>query len=204
MFALMPTSGVQRARTRGRRHRVERRTSRRPIGDQPGPPARYDLRMGQDGRWEGFATYLQEAIDDAGFATPTQFARRVNTDPSVVLRWLNGSARPTIRLLERVAPVLGVDINTMVAAAYPEASTAPPAKVAPRRGCAPPSRRNWTRCWRRRRPSTTASGSGSSSSSRPGSAPSGRRCAAAGLARVRTIGLEVEYEHPVTTPGTDR
>jgi transcriptional regulator with XRE-family HTH domain len=93
--------------------------------------------MGQDGRWEGFATYLQEAIDDAGFATPTQFARRVNTDPSVVLRWLNGSARPTIRLLERVAPVLGVDINTMVAAAYPEASTAPPAKVAPRRAVHP-------------------------------------------------------------------
>ncbi len=76
--------------------------------------------MGQQGPPVGFGDYLRNAIHAAGFATPTQFARAVNTDPSVVLRWLSEDQRPTIRSLERVAPKLGKSINEMVGAAYPD------------------------------------------------------------------------------------
>jgi transcriptional regulator with XRE-family HTH domain len=76
--------------------------------------------VGQHGQSVGFGDYLRDAIHAAGFATPTQFARAVNTDPSVVLRWLSEDQRPTIRSLERVAPKLGKTINEMVGAAYPD------------------------------------------------------------------------------------
>jgi transcriptional regulator with XRE-family HTH domain len=76
--------------------------------------------VGQQQQPVGFGDYLRNAIHAAGFATPTQFARAVNTDPSVVLRWLSGDQRPTIRSLERVAPKLGKSINEMVGAAYPD------------------------------------------------------------------------------------
>jgi transcriptional regulator with XRE-family HTH domain len=66
-----------------------------------------------------FAEYLRSAIRSAGFATPTQFARKAELDPSVVLRWLGGSQRPTVRSLERVAPILGRSTSEMVQAAYP-------------------------------------------------------------------------------------
>jgi transcriptional regulator with XRE-family HTH domain len=68
----------------------------------------------------GFGQYVREAIQAAGFATPTRFARAVGTDPSVVLRWISGEQRPTIRSIERIAPVLGKTINDMVIAAYPD------------------------------------------------------------------------------------
>jgi transcriptional regulator with XRE-family HTH domain len=68
----------------------------------------------------GFGRYLRDAIHDAGYATPTQFARRVGTDPSVVLRWIAGEQRPTIKSIERIAPVLGKKIHEMVVAAYPD------------------------------------------------------------------------------------
>ncbi len=67
-----------------------------------------------------FVPYLRSAISAAGFATPTQFAREAELDPSVVLRWLAGTQRPTIRSLERVAPILGRSTSEMVRAAYPE------------------------------------------------------------------------------------
>lgn len=67
-----------------------------------------------------FADYLRSAIRSAGFATPTQFARKAELDPSVVLRWLGGSQRPTVRSLERVAPLLGRSTSEMVRAAYPD------------------------------------------------------------------------------------
>ena len=67
----------------------------------------------------GFGGYLKEAIRAARFATPTHFARAAGTDPSVVLRWLSGEQRPTIRSIERIAPVLGRSINEIVVAAYP-------------------------------------------------------------------------------------
>jgi transcriptional regulator with XRE-family HTH domain len=68
----------------------------------------------------GFGAYLREAILAAHFPTPTHFARAVGTDPSVVLRWLSEEQRPTIRSIERIAPVLGKTINEMVRAAYPD------------------------------------------------------------------------------------
>jgi hypothetical protein len=73
--------------------------------------------VGQHDQPVGFGDYLRDAIHAAGFATPTQFARAVQTDPSVVLRWLSEEQRPTIRSLERVAPALGKTINEMVSAA---------------------------------------------------------------------------------------
>jgi transcriptional regulator with XRE-family HTH domain len=74
----------------------------------------------------GFGVYLKEAILAARFPTPTHFARAVGTDPSVVLRWLSGEQRPTIRSIERIAPVLGRSINELVLAAYPDRLSNPP------------------------------------------------------------------------------
>ena len=68
----------------------------------------------------GFGAYLREAIHAARFPTPTHFARAAGTDPSVVLRWLSEEQRPTIRSIERIAPVLGRSINELVVAAYPD------------------------------------------------------------------------------------
>jgi transcriptional regulator with XRE-family HTH domain len=79
----------------------------------------------------GFGGYLKEAIQAARFPTPTHFARAAGTDPSVVLRWLSGEQRPTIRSIERIAPVLGRSIPEIVVAAYPDRvggpAPAPPA-----------------------------------------------------------------------------
>jgi hypothetical protein len=68
----------------------------------------------------GFGAFLRDAIHAAGYATPTHFARVVGTDPSVVLRWISEEQRPTIRSIERIAPMLGKTINDMVHAAYPD------------------------------------------------------------------------------------
>lgn len=73
----------------------------------------------------GFGAYLKEAIRAAGFPTPTHFARAAGTDPSVVLRWLSEEQRPTIRSIDRIAPVLGKTINELVVAAYPDRLAAP-------------------------------------------------------------------------------
>lgn len=78
----------------------------------------------------GFGAYLKEAILAARFPTPTHFARAVGTDPSVVLRWLSEEQRPTIRSIERIAPVLGKSINELVLAAYPDRLGAPAPEVA--------------------------------------------------------------------------
>lgn len=80
----------------------------------------------------GFGLYLREAILAARFPTPTHFARAVGTDPSVVLRWLSEEQRPTIRSIERIAPVLGRTIHELVHAAYPDrlAGPAPDARPA--------------------------------------------------------------------------
>ncbi|WP_213005287.1 helix-turn-helix domain-containing protein [Paractinoplanes toevensis] len=73
----------------------------------------------------GFGAYLKEAILAARFPTPTHFARAVGTDPSVVLRWLSEEQRPTIKSIERIAPVLGRSINELVLAAYPDRLSGP-------------------------------------------------------------------------------
>lgn len=78
----------------------------------------------------GFGAYLKEAILAARFPTPTHFARAAGTDPSVVLRWLSEEQRPTIRSIERIAPVLGKSINELVLAAYPDRLDAPAPGVA--------------------------------------------------------------------------
>jgi len=78
----------------------------------------------------GFGVYLKEAILAARFPTPTHFARAVGTDPSVVLRWLSEEQRPTIRSIERIAPVLGKSINELVLAAYPDRLDVPARDVA--------------------------------------------------------------------------
>jgi transcriptional regulator with XRE-family HTH domain len=85
--------------------------------------------MSSPKRAVGFGVYLKEAIRAAGFPTPTHFARAAGTDPSVVLRWLSEEQRPTIRSIERIAPVLGRTINELVVAAYPD-RLAPPAAPA--------------------------------------------------------------------------
>lgn len=81
--------------------------------------------MGQHDQSVGFGDYLRDAIHAAGFATPTQFARAVQTDPSVVLRWLSEEQRPTIKSIERIAPALGKSINELVLAAYPDRLNGP-------------------------------------------------------------------------------
>jgi transcriptional regulator with XRE-family HTH domain len=73
----------------------------------------------------GFGVYLKEAILAARFPTPTHFARAAGTDPSVVLRWLSEEQRPTIKSIERIAPVLGRSINEIVLAAYPDRLSGP-------------------------------------------------------------------------------
>src|SRR3978361_1032327 len=77
----------------------------------------------------GFGGYLKEALHAARFPTPTHFARAVGTDPSVVLRWLSEEQRPTIRSIERIAPVLGRSINELVVAAYPDRLAGPAPEV---------------------------------------------------------------------------
>ena len=79
----------------------------------------------------GFGAYLKEAILAAQFPTPTHFARAVGTDPSVVLRWLSEEQRPTIKSIERIAPVLGKTINELVLAAYPDRLNGPAPAVLP-------------------------------------------------------------------------
>jgi transcriptional regulator with XRE-family HTH domain len=76
--------------------------------------------MSQHGEVVGFDAYLRKAIRDAGYTSPSQFARAVSLDPSVVLRWLNGSQRPTVASLERAAPALCKTISELVRAAYPD------------------------------------------------------------------------------------
>jgi transcriptional regulator with XRE-family HTH domain len=77
----------------------------------------------------GFGVYLKEAILAARYPTPTHFARAAGTDPSVVLRWLSEEQRPTIRSIERIAPVLGRSINELVVAAYPDRLAEPRAEL---------------------------------------------------------------------------
>jgi transcriptional regulator with XRE-family HTH domain len=79
----------------------------------------------------GFGRYLKDAIMAARFPTPTHFARAVGIDPSVVLRWLSEEQRPTIRSLDRIAPVLGTTVNDLVRAAYPD-RLAEPTPTAPK------------------------------------------------------------------------
>lgn len=77
---------------------------------------RYRLRVSK--KEPTFPEFLAAAIKRAGFATPTDFARAANIHPSVASRWLKGE-RPTLRLLERVAPTLHVPVQRLISIAYP-------------------------------------------------------------------------------------
>lgn len=74
----------------------------------------------------GFPAYLAAAITDAGFPTPTRFAREAKIEPNVVFSWLRGERRPTLRLIERFAPHLGLPISEIVAMVYPGQDGPPP------------------------------------------------------------------------------
>src|SRR4029450_5075792 len=105
---------------------------RGPPTNRPGSrPSAYPGPMTPSRPPAGFAGYLKAAIQAAGFPTPTHFARAVGTDPSVVLRWLSGEQRPTIRSIERIAPVLGKTINELVIAAYPDRVNGPRTELRP-------------------------------------------------------------------------
>lgn len=78
---------------------------------------RYRLRMSEQ-ELPTFAEFLAAAIPRAHYATPTDFARTAGVHPSIVSRWLKGD-RPTLRLLERIAPYLRVSVRQLVAVAYP-------------------------------------------------------------------------------------
>lgn len=81
-----------------------------------------------------FGQYLAEAIAERGYPTPTDFARDAGVSASAVSKWVRNIERPSVRLLERVAPKLGRDVRELVALAYPEGidGEAPPVIVTTR------------------------------------------------------------------------
>lgn len=64
--------------------------------------------------------YVRDAIQAAGYRSPTAFARAADLDPSVVLRWIGGKAHPAAETLTRVAPLLKVKAADLIAVAYPD------------------------------------------------------------------------------------
>lgn len=48
------------------------------------------------------------------FSSPSAFARAIDADPSLILRWVAGRVRPSIDLLQRAAPVLRVPIVELI------------------------------------------------------------------------------------------
>jgi transcriptional regulator with XRE-family HTH domain len=67
-----------------------------------------------------FGRYVKQAIANAGFRSPTAFARATGRDPSVVLRWISGQTRPEAATLAEVAPTLKVSSAELIRAAYPD------------------------------------------------------------------------------------
>lgn len=74
-----------------------------------------------------FGEFLRDAIKDAGFKSASAFAREAGIDPSNVLRWIKGTAKPEASSLEAVAPLLKRQAAELIAAAYPSTQTAFPA-----------------------------------------------------------------------------
>lgn len=70
-----------------------------------------------------FGRFLRSAISAAEFRSPTAFARAAGVEPSVVLRWISGKAKPTTRTLAAVAPVLNLSAADLIRAAYPDEVT---------------------------------------------------------------------------------
>jgi transcriptional regulator with XRE-family HTH domain len=80
--------------------------------------AGYGLRVSKDGA-EAFGRYLASWVAGSRYSTPTDFARDAGVSPSAVSRWIGGKERPTPRMLERIAPKMGVAVSDLVAIAYP-------------------------------------------------------------------------------------
>jgi transcriptional regulator with XRE-family HTH domain len=73
----------------------------------------------------GFGQFLLSAMARAGYKSPTALARVANLSPSVILRWTRNEVVPSVRVLQQVAPLLGVPEADLIAAAHP-AVDAPP------------------------------------------------------------------------------
>jgi transcriptional regulator with XRE-family HTH domain len=66
-----------------------------------------------------FGQQLLELLHNAGYATPTALARDAGLTPSMLGRWIYGKNLPTAAALRKVAPLLGVPVGDLIAAAYP-------------------------------------------------------------------------------------
>lgn len=80
---------------------------------------RYRLRVSKGSDLPAFPEWLTAAIE-ARYETDSAFARAAGVSPSAVSRWTKGELRPTPKILERIAPALGVSAQTLSAIAYPE------------------------------------------------------------------------------------
>lgn len=112
------------------------------------PANRYRLRVRKPAQPEepgdDFATYLHDAMRGAGFTKPTYLARAADIDPSVVIRWLRSGQRPSVPLLERIAPVLGVPVAELIRVAYPSTTTETPPAEPPDRYLDPVTKEEYT------------------------------------------------------------
>ena len=94
-----------------------------------GDPTDYRLRMSKRGA-DQFGRYLANYVAQSDrFPHPTALARAAGISPAAVSRWINSKERPTPRLLEKLAPVMGVEPAELFAIAYPEiagAESGPP------------------------------------------------------------------------------
>lgn len=88
------------------------------VGTAPRPHTRYRLRVSKDR--PSFGHYLAQAINEQGYPTPTDFARDAGVSPSAVSKWIRNIERPSVRLMERIAPKLERDVRDLIAVAYPE------------------------------------------------------------------------------------
>jgi transcriptional regulator with XRE-family HTH domain len=88
-------------------------------------PVRYGSRVSKQVGLPTFSAFLADAIARAKYVTPTDFARTAGVHPSAVSRWLSGQQVPTVRTLEKIAPFLQVNKNTLIAIAYPDGAEVP-------------------------------------------------------------------------------
>jgi transcriptional regulator with XRE-family HTH domain len=81
-------------------------------------PVRYRLRVGKEPA-PTFPEFLAAAIE-ADYESDSDFARAAGVSASAVSRWLAGAARPSVRMVEQIAAVLGIEASDLVGLAHPE------------------------------------------------------------------------------------
>lgn len=89
--------------------------------------------MGQSERQE-FGPWLRARISDAGYRSPSAFARAMGADPSLVLRWVNGDVTPTPEGLAKAAHQLKIPFEDVLYRAFgptdmPQGREIPPVLV---------------------------------------------------------------------------